>query len=651
MKNKKKVISLCREFMESNGIAYDEGEFEQKIISNLYNNKVLTDAELGLSEITVALAKVDNDHALENVEKKLGEDIDNLIMLILTSSVQYQKKIELSISKRKNDNSNIKVLMTGIKEDEKNYTVRIVSRIQALYDEIEVPKSRTSSEKVNGYVYSAYLKDLVDIYDEMGDELFKKNVRLRVKKDSIGVGKEIKDTLRNNPEQFWFFNNGITIVTNKAIDLTKSDCILLEKKGNVTFSVVNGAQTIAAAHEFMKCDSDKENSEKSAEDALVLLRIVSVEEMKANNEEEDFAPESMSEKISKALNRQKPIEAEDLAYYSPFVKAVNKLYKEILGSKEESEIDNRYFCVIRRGENEDDSESNFEHSLTLIARAIRASGYFPKGNTQRVYTPWKAVNTYNADILKMNDQDLKHVELFKTALITDNKEEYLNNYQYINLAIYLYKRFGELKKEIDLTEYKNKARIEVFKESGSWYFVTFFFEFILQNSNNQRLKSNCILDFNDIISKNDLIEMIKFFFTVMDKDGEFKLKDLRQEDTYKDIKKLIRSHSSKQAVYTDKAQQLLISYRDGDLLSYNAYEVSLVVKGDRFILKAGSKIETEVSDNCSQEVKRLRDENESKIKEDGILSEDIEFDDLSLAAKFVEGRRLVKGYKNWSVSD
>ena len=103
---------------------------------------------------------------------------------------------------------------------------------------------------------------------------------------------------------------------------------------------------------------------------------------------------------------------------------------------------------------------------------------------------------------------MKHVELFKTALIADNKEEYLKNYQYINLAIYLYKRFGELKKEINLTEYKNKARIEVFKESGSWYFITFFFEFILQNSKDQRLKSNCIIDFNDIISKNDLVVMI-----------------------------------------------------------------------------------------------------------------------------------------------
>lgn len=651
MKNKKKIISLCREFMESNGIAYDEGDFEQKIILNLYNDKVLTDTELGLSEISVALAKVDNEIALKNVEKKLVEDNENLIMLILTSSVQYQKKIEQVISRRKNDNSNIKVLMTGIKEDEKKYTVRIVSRIQALYDEIEVPKSRKISERVNGYVYSAYLKDIVNIYDEMGDELFKKNVRLRVKKDSIGVGKEIKDTLRDNPNQFWFFNNGITIVSNKAIDLAKSDCILLEKKGDVTFSVVNGAQTIAAAHEFLKCDSEKAENIKNAEDALVLLRIVSVEERDANNEEADCNTESMSEKISKALNRQKPIEAEDLAYYSPFVKSVNKLYKEVLGSKEESEVDNRYFCVIRRGENENDSESNFEHSLTLIARAIRASGYFPTGKTQRVYTPWKAVNTYNADILKMNDQDLKHVELFKTALIADNKEEYLKNYQYINLAIYLYKRFGELKKEINLTEYKNKARIEVFKESGSWYFITFFFEFILQNSKDQRLKSNCIIDFNDIISKNDLVEMIKFFFTVMDKEGEFKLKDLRQEDTYKDIKKLIKSHLSKQSVYADKAQQLLISYKEGDRLSYSAYEASLLVKGDRFILKTGSRIETEVSDNCSMEVKRLREENESKIKMDGIITEDIEFDDLSLAAKFVEGRRLVKGYKNWSVSE
>lgn len=58
--------------------------------------------------------------------------------------------------------------------------------------------------------------------------------------------------------------------------------------------------------------------------------------------------------------------------------------------------------------------------------------------------PWKAVNTYNADILKMGEKDLKHSELFKTINVSD-KDEFLINYQNINLAIYLYKYYADRK--------------------------------------------------------------------------------------------------------------------------------------------------------------------------------------------------------------
>lgn len=53
----------------------------------------------------------------------------------------------------------------------------------------------------------------------------------------------------------------------------------------------------------------------------------------------------MSERISKALNRQKPIEAEDLAYYSPFVKSVNAIYSEMLMNNNNlDECDNRFLA-------------------------------------------------------------------------------------------------------------------------------------------------------------------------------------------------------------------------------------------------------------------------------------------------------------------
>lgn len=649
MNEKKKVISLCLEFIEASGIEVESNEVEQKVYTKLYNNQIITDVDLGLTEISFAIAKIDSEKSCQLVEAKLGEKIEDLVMLILTSSVAYSKRIEKAIRRRKQNNSNIKVLMIGKGNVATTQVIGIKSRIQAIYDEIEVPRGKKKTEKVSGCVYSAYLYDIIKIYNELGDELFKKNVRLRVKKDNVGLGKEIKDTLRVNPNQFWFLNNGITIVTNAAIDMSKNGFISLSMKDKDTFSVVNGAQTISAAHDFIYCDGESKEAIEEAKKALVLLKVVSVvQDEKKINEHYVESTESMSERISKALNRQKPIEAEDLAYYSPFVKSINLIYSELL-SNDVNDFDNRFFGIVRRGENEGDSENNYEHSLTLIARAIMASGY--KENSEWKYRPWKAVNTYNAEILKMDEKDLKHSELFKT-IASGNREVFLENYQYVNLAIFLHKYYAEVKNEIDISGYKNRGKIGIVKESGTWYFISFFFEYLMENNTEKKLQASCIDDFNEYISKTDFIDIISFFFRIMDDDKkEFKLKDLRQESTYLQMAREVKKHKRECNVYKDKVQRLYVEYEEGDVLEYKDYEASISVMKDNFILKRGSKIELALSDNCSSTIRELREQNIDCIDENGVLTKNIEFDDLSLAAKFVEGRRLVKGYKNWIKSE
>lgn len=276
MNEKKRVISLCLEFIEANGIEVDNAQVKQAVYGKLYNNQMIYDSDLGFTDICFVIAKISTEKDYQLVERKLEQPIENLVMLILTSSLNYNKKIEKILLKRKYDNSNIKVLMIGNGNTSNEYIIGIKSRIQAIYNKIEVPREKKSTEIVNACVYSACLYDIVKIYDELGDELFKKNVRLKVKKDNVGVGKEIKETLRNSPEQFWFLNNGITIVTNAPIDMSKNECISLSMENNNSFSVVNGAQTISAAHDFIYCDGVEKDIIENAKGALVLLRVVSV---------------------------------------------------------------------------------------------------------------------------------------------------------------------------------------------------------------------------------------------------------------------------------------------------------------------------------------------------------------------------------------
>ena len=75
------------------------------------------------------------------------------------------------------------------------------------------------------------------------------------------------------------------------------------------------------------------------------------------------------------------------------------------------------------------------------------------------------------------------------------------------------------KRKIQLiSKYKNQSKIEVIKESGTWYFVSFFFEYLLENKLGKKLQTNCISDFNDYISERDFVETIEFFFEIMDDD-------------------------------------------------------------------------------------------------------------------------------------
>lgn len=92
---------------------------------------------------------------------------------------------------------------------------------------IQDQKDKVSSESLKGYVFTADLYNFAEIYNQAGDELFKKNVRLGID-DVLGVDKEIKNTLEKDPEKFWFRNNGITILLEEqSLKLDRTSEIIL----------------------------------------------------------------------------------------------------------------------------------------------------------------------------------------------------------------------------------------------------------------------------------------------------------------------------------------------------------------------------------------------------------------------------------------
>lgn len=220
----------------------------------------------------------------------------------------------------------------------KTFVINVDSRIRSL----EYPFGTNNDTDVNdslsqcfqSRVYTAKLKDIIDIYDYVGDQLFEKNVRYQIE-DQLNLNDSIVDTLEHNPKDFWFLNNGITLLIedNKIIDLFNPKSIMIDIISNekLNFSVINGAQTISTSHAayFSK-------NVKSDDDTKVILRVVYPKE---NMDEKDLTV--LINKITIGLNRQKEIKNEDLNYFDDLIVSINELYDP---------YDMRKFKIVKRGD-------------------------------------------------------------------------------------------------------------------------------------------------------------------------------------------------------------------------------------------------------------------------------------------------------------
>lgn len=131
-------------------------------------------------------------------------------------------------------------------------------------------------------------------YNTHGNKLFSKNIRQML--GSTDVNDEIKNTIENAPDKFWYYNNGITLIADKV----KKSMAGGNAKDIGSFllnnvSVVNGAQTVSSIGNT--AESKKEKLIK----VKVPIKIISLE-----NTEQDFGS-----CVTKNNNRQNRIENKD----------------------------------------------------------------------------------------------------------------------------------------------------------------------------------------------------------------------------------------------------------------------------------------------------------------------------------------------------
>ncbi len=188
-------------------------------------------------------------------------------------------------------------------------------------------------------------EEIASWWQDNGKRLFAKNIRQML--GTTEVNEEIRETLENDAESFWYFNNGITVVADSirksAVGGNSRDLGAFKV---VNMSVVNGAQTVSTIGRYKQEDGSNLDKVK------VPIRLISLE-----GAGEDFGAD-----VTKTNNRQNRIENRDF---------VSQDEEQIRIRKELSIEDVDYNIV--RSDSFKPSDKSFDLSEATIALAC-ASG-------------------------------------------------------------------------------------------------------------------------------------------------------------------------------------------------------------------------------------------------------------------------------------
>ncbi|WP_437877714.1 AIPR family protein [Sorangium sp. So ce513] len=256
-----------------------------------------------------------------NIARALADtDLRIVLVLIYTGTQTISKYVAKALQKFQAEQNSVSDLVETEIIDLRGVYRALTTAAEGVPINIDVMISdwghvTTPFEAYYGQVNAS---DIAQWHIDHGDKLFSRNLRKLI--PSSEVNKTIADSARTKPDQFWYLNNGITVLCDalKKKPLGGADRAsgVFECKG---ISVVNGAQTVgslSAAHK---------QSAAAVQQARVLVRFISLEN----------CPEGFATEVTRATNMQNRIENRDFASLDP----------QQLRLRQEFVMDGKYYAL------------------------------------------------------------------------------------------------------------------------------------------------------------------------------------------------------------------------------------------------------------------------------------------------------------------
>lgn len=138
-------------------------------------------------------------------------------------------------------------------------------------------------------------KQLTKLWVANGDNLVERNIRKFKGSTSVNAG--MRETIEQEAEHFFHFNNGVTFLCNSIAEQHPRDANRKNGKFRIRgLSIINGAQTVGAI-------SGKDESYYDTNPVEVLVTFISLEN----------APDGFGDKVTQSRNSQNAVNLEDFA--------------------------------------------------------------------------------------------------------------------------------------------------------------------------------------------------------------------------------------------------------------------------------------------------------------------------------------------------
>ena len=327
--------------------------------------------------------------------------------------------------------------------------------------------------------------------------LFDLNVRYRIP-DELNVEKEIKKTLTEKAEYFWFKNNGITIIANKD-NFNCNNPRAIEFSGVNCFSVINGAQTITTAAKWY---NENEKIQNNLKEAWVLLRVVLVDDI-----ERSFAKD-----VSVSLNRQKSISETDIATTYGFVECINNLMNEC-------DNDNICFELNKRG-----GTPTYKYSYYIDDFAQLVEAYM----IQKPGSARSSKGTLISTKETQGEYEFIRKDIFKKIKSSNDIIKY---YSPVNYAYELSNSYRKIQKDLLNNDYTN----EILLKYGNMYCIAS----VIYCINNKKLDDFSSFEYINIKYNDDIIKKFITLFELFIKEGNKSFldsNDFKKETLYDGFK-------------------------------------------------------------------------------------------------------------------